>query len=177
MANLLTALRLLLAAPVAWAFYQPQWMAGWLLLALLLLAIATDMLDGIVARSQGTASGNGQLFDHGTDCLFVTAGLAGCAAAGLVPAPLPLLIVVAFSQYVLDSRLVHRQKRLRMSALGRWNGILYYVPLVIVALARIDWLSGLSGPLLTMVNLLAYALLLSTILSILDRALATRSDN
>ena len=33
------------------------------------------LLDGRVARMTGTASARGQLFDHGTDCLFVTGGL------------------------------------------------------------------------------------------------------
>ena len=81
-------------------------------------AIVTDYYDGKVARRTGAASAGGMLFDHTTDFLFVTAGLAGAAwGTGRVPALLPALVVVAFSQYVLDSYFLHRQRQLRMSRL------------------------------------------------------------
>lgn len=41
------------------------------------------------------ASSRGHLFDHATDFLFVTSGLAGAAIAGRVPAALPVLIAVS----------------------------------------------------------------------------------
>ena len=100
---------------------------------LLAVAIASDYFDGVVARRWGTASAGGQLFDHGTDCLFVTAGLTGAALAARVPLVLPVLVAVAFSQYVVDSYWLHRRKQLRMSTIGRWNGIGYFVPLVVLA--------------------------------------------
>ena len=122
------------------------------------MALATDYADGIVARRRGTASAGGQLFDHATDCLFVTAGLAGAALAGLVPPVLPVLIPVAFGQYVFDSYLVHHQKRLRMSTIGRWNGIGYFVPLVVIAAARLEAVPSLTAPLLLAARLTAYGL-------------------
>ena len=175
MAHLLTGVRLGLAVPLAVAFARPDFLDAVLLAALLTVALASDYLDGVVARRQGTASAAGQLFDHGTDCLFVTAGLTGAALAGLVPPALPLLIAVAFGQYVFDSYLVHRQKRLRMSAIGRWNGIGYFVPLVVIAAARMEAVPGLTEPLLLVARLAAYMLLASTIVSIADRATAARS--
>lgn len=173
LANLLTALRLLLALPVAAGFARPDLMSPAVLLALLLAAVASDLLDGFVARRTGTASAAGQLFDHSTDCLFVSAGLAGAAATGALPMLLPLLVVTAFVQYVLDSRFYHRQKSLRMSFLGRWNGILYFAPLVILALAGLapDTLASL---LRDTARLVAWLLLFSTLASIADRALAPR---
>lgn len=105
MAHLLTGLRLLAVAPAAWAFSRPDRSSAWLLVVLVAIAIATDLLDGVVARRSGAASARGMLFDHTTDFLFVTGGLAGASVAGLVPTLLPVLIVVAFSQYVLDSYL------------------------------------------------------------------------
>jgi len=102
-ANLLTALRLALAAPVALAFALPGVMSSANLVAVVLLAMATDVADGRAARRFGTASSRGMLFDHVTDFIFVTSGLAGLAYAGQIGALLPILIVVAFSQYVLDS--------------------------------------------------------------------------
>ncbi len=174
MAHLLTAVRLGLALPLAAAFARPDFLEAGLVAVLLAVALATDYADGIVARRRGTASAGGQLFDHATDCFFVTAGLAGAALAGRIPLALPVLIAVAFSQYVFDSYLVHRQKRLRMSTIGRWNGIGYFVPLVVVAAARLEAVPGLTAALMQAARLTAYALIVSTLVSIADRATAAR---
>ena len=174
LANLLTALRLLLAVPAALAFAQPEFMTPLLLLSLVGVAIATDFGDGIVARRTGTASPRGQLFDHTTDFLFVTSGLTGAAIAGQVTVALPIVIVVAFSQYVLDSYFLHRKKQLHMSFLGRWNGMFYFVPLVLIAVSRLDLVAGVAEPLSTLIGLLSYLLVLSTVVSIVDRLIAPR---
>ena len=172
MANLLTGLRLLLIVPVSWALGVPGSVPTWLLLLMLVLAIATDYFDGIVARNLGTASARDMLFDHTTDFLLVTSGLFAIAHLGIVPQLLPALIVVAFSQYVLDSYLLFRQKHLRMSYLGRWNGILYFVPLVAVAMARLESLAPVAPLVLTLTTGFGYVLIVSTLASIADRAIA-----
>ena len=80
--------------------------------------------------------------------------------ADLVPEILPILITVAFSQYVLDSYFLYRQKNLRMSFLGRWNGVFYFGPLLLISFARLlednQWNAEIifSG-----LNLLTWALL------------------
>ena len=174
MAHLLTGVRLVLALPLAVAFAQPDFLSAGLLVVLLCLAIATDYFDGVVARLRGTASAGGQLFDHGTDCLFVTAGLTGAAMVGLVPLVLPVLVTVAFGQYVFDSYWVHRQKRLRMSGIGRWNGVLYFVPLVLLAGARLEVGSDVTSVLTLTALAASYALVASTTVSIIDHATAAR---
>ena len=173
-AHLLTGLRLGLALPLAIAFARPDFLPAAILAVLLAAAIASDYFDGVVARRQGTASAGGRLFDHATDCLFVTACLTGAALADSVPLVLPVLIAVAFSQYVLDSYWLDRRKQLRMSTIGRWNGIGYFVPLVVLAAARLDVVPALT-PLLTVIaGAIAYALVASTVMSIVDRATAAR---
>ncbi len=172
LAHLLTGVRLVVVLPVAVAFARPDLVDAGLLGVLVGVAIATDYLDGKVARWQGTASPGGQLFDHGTDFLFVTTGLVGAALAGLVPLALPVLIAVAFSQYVFDSYWVYRQKRLRMSGIGRWNGVLYFVPLVLLATARLGVGFYATSVLELTARGLSYALTVSTIASIIDRATA-----
>lgn len=173
MANLLTFSRLLLALPVAWALADSEFLPAWALAICLFAAIVSDYIDGKIARALGTASARGQIFDHATDFLFVTSGLAGAAYAGLVPGLLPILITVAFSQYVLDSYFLYRQKSLRMSFLGRWNGVFYFGPLLLISCARLlednQWAAVLvwSG-----LNLLVWALIVSTVLSVIDRAIA-----
>ena len=172
MAHALTAVRLLLVVPVAVAFARPGFLAPGVLFVLLVVAIATDYWDGRLARVTNTASAGGQLFDHGTDFLFVTTGLAGAAVAGLVTPILPVLIVIAFGQYVLDSHWLYRQKQLRMSVIGRWNGVFYFVPLVVISVSRLGLASDVA-PLLTLAaGALSYVLVVSTVVSVIDRALS-----
>jgi hypothetical protein len=81
-----------------------------------------------------------------------------------------VLIPFAFGQYVVDSYIWHRQRQLRASFLGRWNGILYFVPIVFVAAARLPFPSGFASLLRVAAAVLAYLLVASTIMSMIDRA-------
>ena len=172
MAHLLTAIRLALALPLAIGFARPDLLSPGLVGVLLTAAIATDLFDGVVARRQGTATAAGQLFDHATDCLFVTAALTGAALSGRVPPALPVLVAAAFGQYVVDSCWLHREKRLRMSAIGRWNGIGYFVPLVILATAPLEVIAGQAPVLTPLAGITAWVLVASTAVSMIDRATA-----
>lgn len=170
MANALTAVRLLLMLPMTAALARPDLLAPGVVAVVLVAAIATDYLDGPIARSTGTASAKGQLFDHSADCLFVTGGLAGAAIAGAVTPILPVLVPIAFGQYVVDSYVWHRQRQLRASVLGRWNGILYFVPIVLVAAARLPFPADFASLLRLAAGVLAYLLVASTLMSMIDRA-------
>ena len=172
MANLLTAIRLLLVIPVAMAIANESLFTSWLLLALIVIAIASDYFDGKVARALKTASARGMLFDHGTDFIFVTIALFALSTIGLSSVLLPLLIVVAFSQYVLDSYFLFKQKQLRMSFLGRWNGIFYFVPIVLVATSRLPAFEQVQDNFNLIIVYSNYALTVSTLASIVDRAIA-----
>jgi CDP-diacylglycerol--glycerol-3-phosphate 3-phosphatidyltransferase len=164
MANALTAARLLLIGP--FAFLMARGEAGGAALAALLFAaaIATDLLDGPVARRRGTATPAGATFDHTVDFLFVTGGLAAGAARGAFPWILPVLVTAAFAQYVLDSYWIHRARSLRTSRLGRYNGVFYFVPLGGDILVRL----GLAS-LRPVVTLVAWALVASTVISMGER--------
>ena len=177
MAHVLTGLRLGLAPPLAIAFARPGFLRAELVALLLAVAIASDYFDGIVARRRGSASPGGQLFDHATDCLFVTACLAGAALAGSAPPVLPVLIALAFGQYVLDSYWLHRRKQLRMSTIGRWNGIGYFVPLVVLAAARLEVVPAFTPLLTVAARVVAYMLVATTLVSIVDRATAVRRQH
>jgi phosphatidylglycerophosphate synthase len=172
MANFLTAIRLLLVIPVAMAIANESLFTSWLLLALIVIAIASDYFDGKVARALKTASARGMLFDHGTDFIFVTIALFALSTIGLSSVLLPLLIVVAFSQYVLDSYFLFKQKQLRMSFLGRWNGIFYFVPIVLVATSRLPAFEQVQDNFNLIIVYSNYALTISTLASIVDRAIA-----
>ena len=162
MANVLTAVRLLLAVPLAFLIASASPSAPWLAALAMLVAIATDLADGPLARRTGTATPLGGLFDHATDCLFVVAGMAGGHTRG-IPVVLPVLVAAAFLQYTVDSYWLHRQ--LRGSSLGRYNGILYFFPVCGVILIRL----GLAflQPVLVAV---CWLLVASTVASMVDRA-------
>jgi phosphatidylglycerophosphate synthase len=162
-ANALTALRLLCGPLLVLAIVNGAALAAF---ALFWLAVASDLLDGRVARRYGEVSALGGFLDHATDAAFVSLGLAALAARGEVPAVLPAAVALAFLQYTLDSRVV-RGLALRASALGRWNGIAYFV-LLGVPVVR-DAL-GLAWPGTRLVLALGWLLVATSVLSMADRA-------
>jgi CDP-diacylglycerol--glycerol-3-phosphate 3-phosphatidyltransferase len=170
MAHALTAARLALVVP--FALFMARGGAGQALLAglTLLAAVATDLLDGRVARRRGTATPAGAVFDHTVDFVFVTTGLFAAATRGALPWALPVLVTAAFAQYVADSYWVHRARSLRPSRLGRSNGILYFAPLVGDVVVRL----GVSA-LRPLVVALAWGLVVSTALSMGERLRAVRA--
>ncbi len=163
-ANGLTLLRLIAIGPTAWAIVSSHWL---LAAGLFALAAFTDLADGPLARRYGHASPIGSLFDHGTDALFVSITLGALAATGYINPYLSVLVALAFIQYMFDSKALAGAE-LRTSFLGRNNGIAYFVmvgiPVVREALA-------LTWPPLGWIAALAWLLVLSTSLSMLDRAI------
>jgi len=85
-----------------------------------------------------------------------------------VPALLPVLVPVAFVQYVLDSRALAGQ-RLRTSALGRMNGIAYFA---LAGTPPIRDALGLGWPDASIVAMFGWLLVATTLASIADRAYA-----
>ncbi len=163
LANALTLFRLALAPFLVFAIARESYPAA---SAIFFLAVATDFADGDVARRSGAASPRGAFFDHVVDAIFCTAGTAALAHAGTLPAVLPPLIAAAFLQYAVDSRIMS-VRGLRASALGRWNGIAYYV---IVAIPIVRDGLGLAWPDGFWVAMLGWGLVVTTVASILDRA-------
>ena len=112
--------------------------------------------------------------------LFVSTGAWALAAIGLINPWLGPLIGIAFLQYTLDSNSL-RGHELRTSKIGRYNGIGYYV-LVSTAIgyqalfsttllspARPPMLQELLGTLQSALGAAAWLLLVSTLISMVDR--------
>ncbi len=158
----LTLLRLMCAGPLALCVLNDLWAGAAIILG---AAVASDWADGRLAR-RGPPSSYGGVFDHGADACFVVAGLGALAAQGWIVSWLPLLIALAFVQYVLDSS-AHHGAPLRGNRLGRSNGIAYYV-LVAGAVGRevlpLPWLSP------TWIKVASAALCLTTLVSMTQRA-------
>ena len=164
-ANALTSLRLLLCLPVYLLIEQQRWLPCALCL---FVAVLTDIFDGKMARKLHQASPMGGFFDHATDALFVTFGSLALASIDIINPWLAWLIPIAFIQYSVDSRLLAGYA-LRSSALGRINGIAYFV-LICTAVGSLllDW-SWLQ----TFVSLFAWLLVASTLASMVDRLQAS----
>jgi cardiolipin synthase len=166
-ANALTGIRLAAAPALVVAIHAD---AAWVATALFALAVASDVGDGILARRFGEQSGLGRLIDHAADAIFVTAGAATLASAGVLPPLLPTLIAASFLQYALDAKIA-KASGPRPSSLGRWNGIAYYA-IVAIPIVRdtlgIDW----PGPVLVMA--LGWLLVGSTLVSMGDRLIGSR---
>src|SRR6202167_21465 len=169
MANALTAIRLLLVIPFAFFMAQGDERSAALGLIAWLIALLTDFLDGPIARRRGTVTALSGTFDHTSDFLFVTSGLFAGALRGAFPWILPVLITAAFAQYVIDSYWIHRHTKLRGSKLGRYNGMLYFVPTCMDILIRMGLV--FLQPLLT---ILVWLLVLSTLVSMFQRLMLSR---
>jgi CDP-diacylglycerol---glycerol-3-phosphate 3-phosphatidyltransferase len=164
LANAVTAIRFLLIVPFATLMASGEKRTAAVALLVYVVALASDFADGPLARRNGTVSAIGGTFDHTTDFLFVTSAVFAGAARGAFPWILPSLIVVAFVQYFVDSYCVARRGSLRRSKLGRYNGILYFVPPCVEIMIRLG--AKALQPLLTV---LVWTLVASTVISIGQR--------
>ena len=148
--HLLSLSRIALIPAIAGAILNG---AGAVSIVLFCFVVASDVLDGLIARRRQQASKLGTMLDHGSDAAFVTATCALCAYLGLLPVLLAPLIALAFIQYLLDSHVLEGAD-LRPSGIGRLNGIAYFViagiailvhhyvrvPVIISALQTLGWL-------------------------------------
>lgn len=162
-ANTLTVIRLALAPAILWAIVEQRYFAS---LCIFVIAVLTDVLDGRLARQQGTESNLGGLLDHATDCIFVVCALFALSRHEIVPIALSGLVAVAFIQYVLDSGTL-KKKGLVPSKMGRWNGIAYFV-LVAIPLVQNSFDFQLFSDRQILVG--GWAMCVMTLASMFDRA-------
>ena len=168
LANATSASRLALVPVSVYAVLAERWA---LAAAIFVVAVASDFLDGFLARRRGTVSAFGGVLDHTADAIYVTVTLWAIAYAeaqlrvDMVPGILPLFIALAFLQYLLDSRAL-AGKQLRASSLGRINGIAYFVLVGTVIFRNALELEWLPGEAIYWAGL---AILLSTLASMIDR--------
>lgn len=135
---------------------------------ILWVAIGTDLLDGFLARRGDQVSALGGLLDHSADAVFVIAMLMAGAYLGYLTYVLPVMVAAAFTQYMLDSRALAGQP-LRASSLGRYNGICYFV---LGGLLIMEHALSLYPVPLDWYPWLAWGLVISTAISMIDRAVA-----
>ncbi len=135
LANALSASRLVFAAAwIALFTAGTEGRAGYMGLAI--AASVTDFIDGRIARRLATVGAYGRWLDGVADVVFVLAALWCEAAAGSIPIYIPVLIMLSFGQYAVDSLLLSASRRGPIpSRLGHWGGILNYTLVVVLAFA------------------------------------------
>ena len=99
-ADVCTAVRAALAPVVAWLLTRPR--GGWLAFGLFGVAVATDFLDGRLARAGGHATTRGRLLDHGADVAFLLPALVVLGRARRISLALAPVVALTFGLYVLD---------------------------------------------------------------------------
>lgn len=91
--NVLSIARAAAAAPVALLVLRPEREAAGLALAVFVLAALSDLVDGALARRQGSTSDLGAFLDPLADKLLVGGSLAALAVRGVVPAWVVLIVL------------------------------------------------------------------------------------
>jgi phosphatidylglycerophosphate synthase len=134
LANLLSASRFALGAVRLVAFLygcrRPE-----ILGSIALSAAISDFIDGRVARQMRCADGFGRWIDSLADVVFVLPALTCEARVGAIPAYIPALIAVSFTQYVIDSIVISDSSTPVRSRLGHWGGVINFALVLMLAFA------------------------------------------
>ena len=110
----------------------------WLLLAVFAAVVATDVLDGRLARRLGCATRAGAAIDVVADIAFAVLGAAAVAAGGLAPWAYAAVMAVVACEFFLTSWSASRGSgpRIVYDPFGKASGILsmaYPITIVVIA--------------------------------------------
>ncbi len=153
--NVISFIRLLFVPVFFWLLVSGQDGPA---LAVLIIATASDFIDGFIARSFNQVTRLGALLDPASDRLFITASVLGLAIRGMIP--LPLLVVVIARDVMLLAIVLVRGVRIvdfpRVNFVGKTATFVLFVafpvivlshviPTAATALAVLGWVLGASG--------------------------------
>ncbi len=116
--NLVTALRILLIPVFWWLIVDPDTTATGILL--LSGVMATDWVDGLLARRTGQVSELGKVLDPTADRLAIAAGLIALVVRGAFPLWAALLILVRDVALLIAGGLILARRSVRIDV--RWIG-------------------------------------------------------
>lgn len=156
--NVISFIRLLFVPVFFWLLVTGQDGPA---LAVLIIATASDFVDGFIARTFDQVTRLGALLDPASDRLFITASVIGLAIRGMIP--VPLLVVVLARDILLLAVVLIRGVRIadfpRVNFVGKTATFVLFVafpvivlshvfPSAAIALAVIGWVLGASGAVL-----------------------------
>lgn len=143
-------------------------------LAVLIIATASDFIDGFIARNFDQVTRLGALLDPASDRLFITASVVGLAIRGMIP--IPLLVVVLARDVLLLTVVLVRGVRIhdfpRVNFVGKTATFVLFVAFPVIVLSHvftsisvplevIGWVLGASGAVLYWLAGLTYIPFLS----------------
>jgi cardiolipin synthase len=161
--NLITVLRILLVAPIAWVLLQQNFV---LALALFFIAGFSDALDGFLAKQYGWTSRLGALLDPLADKALLVTCYASLAWIGLLPFWL-LVLVVSRDVVIVAGAVVYNFRIQRLEAqptlISKLNTLLQIVLVLLVIIQQLaPWIES------SWIRLLIYAVTISVVWSGMD---------
>jgi cardiolipin synthase len=130
-------------------------------LTVLIIATASDFVDGYIARTFNQVTTLGALLDPASDRLFIAASVVGLAVRGMIP--IPLLVAIMARDLLLLAVVLVRGVRVRdfprVNLVGKTATFVLFVafpvivlshvmPTAAISLAVIGWVLGSSGAVL-----------------------------
>lgn len=160
--NTLTLVRFVLIPVYLWAFYGTASEHKVLALLILLLAGATDILDGYIARKHGSVTQAGQLLDPLADKLMMVAVLFSLIESSRVSWFIAGMLVLRDAAMIIGGTFFYFQGKRAVPKANRWGKtttVFYYLSICAIILA---WPSAVTGE-----WLLVFTLVLSYIAMII----------
>lgn len=139
--NALSVSRMVMSVPLAVGLYRflAEGTSGRMVILILLMMLATDVLDGRLARRWGCTSDTGAVLDVAGDLLMALLSAIAMCAAETVTLLVPSMEVLLIAQFFITSRISDGRMRLRYDILGRMAGIMFMLmPLAVVLIRLMD---------------------------------------
>jgi CDP-diacylglycerol--glycerol-3-phosphate 3-phosphatidyltransferase/cardiolipin synthase len=96
-------------------------------IGIFILAGASDMIDGLYARSYGLNSPKGAYYDISSDFIFILAGFSAFVVNGIYPYWVLIIIVVMFLQFLATST----SRTQIYDPVGKYYGSFLYLVIII----------------------------------------------
>lgn len=145
--NALTVLRILMVPLFGWLLLaqggQDERLRWWAL-AVFLVAITTDWVDGFLARRQGLITAFGKLMDPIADKALVGTALVGLSVIGLLPWWVTVVILVREIGITLMRFVVIKRGVIPASRGGKLKTVLQAVGISLVMAPLIGWLDDVG---------------------------------
>jgi len=111
-------------------FYSQLVSGSFFAFPVFILAVASDLLDGIIARRFDGSSVRGAVLDASADFFIIAAGFSYYVAVGLVSPILLIVMAASFLQYLATMKLTVSD------LLGKYIGTVLYVLLAVMMLSH-----------------------------------------
>lgn len=171
--NALTLFRMVSLPTMAFWFLlaRDHQISAWPLIALVVLAFLTDLLDGLLSRTLGQGTEIGRLLDPGSDYLVLATLTILLTATGVLPVWLLVLIIVRMGFYTLGLIWLSQVKKRTFVHSTFWGKASFFMLMVLYAVEIFVFLRfpGMADN--TIVHVIEYFTGAVLVVSVVDKAL------